>query len=462
MSLFSPEWIAAARDPAEAAAHLASRRLVRDELGEVYGPGVLPDWVKAAQAPPTTVGEAARQAIDKVDPPSAAKAVGDTAAGMGRAASGAVAPVLDSVEGTVRPSLEAMSKRTGLSGYLPKSNVNPSDQLGALGTGLRPAILGTGIGAGMGLLGGLTGKKKRPISGMLFGGLMGGAAGLGGGYLYDRLSSPTSNPEKPTPDQVIAGADQIRNMDPGLPGLIHEGVSAPEAWKNGNPERMAGSVLTGAGVGAGLGGAVGGATGAVYRGLANNAEAAGVRPQLKYDAVVGPNGTMQATPPATAPTLAPAGTKLPKVPAGAKLPPGAAVQVTQPSFKPPVSKLQSAGAGAWRGGRLGGLAGGLFGAGNHLAQVGREHLNETNPGLVKDNLTRAFANAAAAPPVDDPAVAQARQELATRVQAELQTLSAQQAAGQKLDPAQRARLAELYTQGNQLRMINLNPPAAPK
>lgn len=462
MSLFSPEWIAAVRDPAEAAAHLASRRLVRDELGEAYGPGVLPDWVKAAQAPPTTVGEAASQAIDKVDPPSAAKAVGDTAAGVGRAAVGAVAPVLDSAEGTVRPPLEALSKRTGLSGYLPKSNVNPSDSLGALGTGLRPAIIGTGIGAGMGLLGGLTGKKKRPLSGMLFGGLMGGAAGLGGGYLYDRLSSPSNNPEKPTPEQVIAGADQIRNMDPGLPGLIYEGVIAPEAWKNGNPDKMTGSVLTGAGVGAGLGGAVGGATGAVFRRSANNSAAREVAPQLEFKGTVGPDNTILATTAAPSAPSLPPGVKLPKLPPGVSLPPGTKFKATQPSYKPTVSRIDSAKAGLGRGARLGGLGGGLFGAGNHLAQVGREHLNDTNPGLVKDNLTRAFANAAAAPPVDDPAVAQARQELAARVRAELQTLSAQQAAGQKLTPEQRATLADLYAQGDRLRMINLNPPAAPK
>lgn len=81
---------------------------------------------------------------------------------------------------------------------------------------LRYGVYGAGAGAGLGLLSGILGKKKRPLSSMLTGGLLGGLAGGGGKYVYDKVFAPGNHAARETPGTYRGSASDSTSAKPGL------------------------------------------------------------------------------------------------------------------------------------------------------------------------------------------------------------------------------------------------------
>ena len=578
----SPVWLKTAADPAEAAAQLYSRLLVAREIGPVYGHGVLPDWVKAAQSPlpaipatkpptpsapvadinapghskptadryrdafggllatpkigpprdeqellrartqadrvrtelapimtlsglqigalggagigltaglfgkkkrplrgallgglaggglgtltgmsagalasagadawaqkqgqvppPTTAGEAAAAALK--DTPSAAEIVSGTTKGVGDAAGVVHAPtktVLDSIEGTVRPPLRKLVDRSGLGAHIPPSNADPSDPLGALGSSIRPALVGTGIGAGVGLLGGLTGKKKRPIRGLLMGGLAGGLAGGAGGYLYDRFAaSPPA--DKPTPEKIQEASDRIRSQAPGAINELHAGALSPETWSGPEMNKLLPQLGKDILVGGGVGAAAGAGVGAAYRGAANVVNK-GSRTEYEIPTKFSPKGK---------PTIDTAAT-------------GKQLLKT-----PKVTAVESAMAGARRGGMIGAATTPALTLYQHVKDHGVTELSSANPALAAEGIQKLTAYSPSIPPppsnpADPASVAKARQIMAERQQLLLEAqqrqaeLTALAQTGQGLSAAERQKNDDLRTRLGNAGLIQIQP-----
>lgn len=89
-------------------------------------------------------------------------------------------------------------------------NENPSLQHAVYG-----GLGGAGLGALLGLGSNLVKKKKRPLSDLLMGGLMGGALGAGGGYLYNQLTGQPAKPATPPPVATSAGTPTVDLPPPG-------------------------------------------------------------------------------------------------------------------------------------------------------------------------------------------------------------------------------------------------------
>lgn len=114
------------------------------------------------------------------------------------------------------------------------------------------ALIGAPIGAGIGLLGGLTNRKKKrnALSDMLTGGLLGAGAGALGGGAYQLFNSggKAPPPEAPKPPVTVPGVNDNKpfggdKADTSLPGKVQSFVSStPESatqlanWDSANKD----------------------------------------------------------------------------------------------------------------------------------------------------------------------------------------------------------------------------------
>lgn len=368
----------------------------------MYGHGVLPDWVKQSQTPETVTG------------------------GPGPAA--APKGVLDSAESLVRNPIETGVKSLGLTAKLPKSNSNPTDPLGALGSSIRPALIGTAVGGGLGLIGGLTGKKKRPLSGLLMGGLAGGLAGGGGGYLYDRFAGKPA-PDKPTPRQVQQAADAIDNIAPTAGNEARAGFLSPETWSGPQLDKLVPQLVRDGVIGAGVGGVVGAGAGAATR-AGINAATVGGRTTNEIPKHFDHKGRG---------TIA---TNLP----------GKSI-VTGPARSALDAAKTRGGQGALVGAAVN-TGASLFG---HAKGQGSNVLNSTNPKVLADELQRLTAYAPTLPPSPDAAVTAERQGLLAESEQARTALAAKAQTNQPLTPADRQALADLKARLAQAGLIQIQP-----
>lgn len=423
-------WLKTAADSTEAAAQLYARLLVAREIGPVYGHGVLPDWVKQSQTPPPTIaGQQAADAVKAV--PSSAEIGSNVDKTLGESAKAVKPPVkgvLDAAEGTVRPPLETATSRLGLTDKLPKSNSNPNDPLGALGSSIRPALIGTAVGGGLGLIGGLTGKKKRPFSGLLMGGLAGGLAGGAGGYLYDRFAG-TPAPDKPTPRQVQQAADAIDSVAPGAGNEARAGLLSADTWSGPQLDKLGPQLGRDAAIGAGVGGLVGAGAGAATRAGIN---AATVGSRTTNEIPMNFNAKGRGT---------------------------VATGRTGKSIVTPPART-ALDAAKTRGGQ-GALVGAAANAGRtlfgHAKDQGSGILNGTNPKILADELQRLTAYAPTLPPSPDPAVTAERQGLLAESEQARKALATKSQTNQPLTPADRQALADLKARLTQAGLIQIQP-----
>jgi hypothetical protein len=139
-----------------------------------------------------------------------------------------VNPVSDYV---AKPIVDSVSRGIGID-----ANTLPNIQ-----KHLTWGMLGAGAGGLLGLGTSMTGKKKRPLSGLLTGGLLGGTLGAGGSMLHSNMGAitdsaqheapPPKNPRDTGP-MIPGGRFTVGGHEVQLPDYLHEGDAAWRTTKN--------------------------------------------------------------------------------------------------------------------------------------------------------------------------------------------------------------------------------------
>jgi hypothetical protein len=133
------------------------------------------------------------------------------------------------MDNVANPVGDAMSK------YVvdPMKSTLGSDAAKHVGYGL----VGAGLGAGTGLASQMMvpEKKRRTLSSMLTGGLMGGALGAGGSLMYDHGAKAVSDFGKPSPPEQAA---HLRAQDEAATATGHSGPHNPQLDASVRPYRM--------------------------------------------------------------------------------------------------------------------------------------------------------------------------------------------------------------------------------
>lgn len=362
---------------------------------------------------------------------------------------------LQRTEDAIRGPLEKQVKGTTLAKKLPVSNSHPGDPLGALGNSIRPALIGTAIGGGLGLASGLTSKKKRPFSGLLLGGLAGGLAGGAGGYLYDRVAGKPSG-GNPTPEDIQGASDDIRRQAPGEANEFSAGLGSKTTWapEELDPlkDKLSGSLGTGAAVGAGIGAATGTAGQAVVNKATKGSRTTPTNTHsTTIPHVVGPDGKLK-------PIVGARGTVT-----------GTAAQTVA---GPTTSALSRGGQLAWRGGLAGAVTGPAITMFGHVKGHGAKALDTTNPAQAVEGFKTltAYSDKIPPPPVkpgdqnsanEAARIIAARQQLLLEVKQRQAQLAEMAQKGQTLNAAERALNLQLHDKLNTAGMIPIQPVGTP-